>query len=182
MKNRIALRTILLWLCLASLAGAEEKTPAPAAVAGIKGVKEDAVATVKNVEPGIATGTKSSAQGVNKIDGIDTINGVKADRRTAVLPPPVVPAGGTAIPAGGGSVGSAANIRAVKGVGGINAAKLQNLEAALNIKHDAGGTPTGKGKAAAAALGGPPGKPGVKPKEDGRAGFQEFEKLQNNGS
>jgi hypothetical protein len=59
---------------------------------------------------------------------------------------------------------------------------LQNLEAALNLKHDASGEPTDKGKAAAAALGGP--GPGLKPgpKQDGRAGFQEFQKLQTNGS
>ncbi len=64
----------------------------------------------------------------------------------------------------------------------IDAAKLQNLEAALNLKHDASGEPTDKGKAAAAALGGP--GPGVKPrpKQDGREGFQEFQKLQTNGS
>jgi hypothetical protein len=173
-------------------------------------VKEDAVANVKNAETGNAA--TSTTQGVNKINGVETINGVKADGRTVVpptgtvVPPPppppvgaappppppppapIVSAGGTAIPAGGGSVGSAANIRAVKGVAGINTAKLQNLEKALILKQG-GGTPTGngaekggKGKAAAAALLGVPleKKPG--PKEDGRGGFQEFEKLQNNGS
>ncbi len=185
MKNRNAMWAIAASLSIAGPVAAQEPRPPAAAVEGIKGVKEDAVAKIKNVEPGVATGTKNAAQGVNKIDGIDTINGVKAAGRTAVQPPPpppIVPAGGTAIPAGGGSVGSAANIRAVKGVGGIDAAKLRNLEAALTLKNDAGGTPTGKGQAAAAALGGPPGKPGPKTKEDGRAGFQEFEKLQNNGS
>ena len=172
MKNRTALRAIHVWLCLGGLVVAEEKPPATAAVAGVKGVKEDAVAKVKNVESGVATGTKSSAQGVNKIDGIDTINGVKADGRTAVVPvhPVVQPV-----------ISGAGSIQAVNGVTGINAAKLQNLEAALKIKDEAG-PHDGKGKAAAAALGGPPGKLGPKRKEDGRAGFQEFEKLQNTGS
>jgi len=80
-----------------------------------------------------------------------------------------------------GTVGTGA-VRPVTGVTGINAAKLQNLEAALAIK--GGGPEKGaKGKAAAAALLGAPG-PGPKagPKTDGRAGFQEFEKLITPGS
>ena len=172
MKNQSARWLLPVWLCLGGLALAQEKRPPTAAVEGIKGVKEDAVAKIKNVEPGVATGMKSTAQGVNKIDGIDTINGVKADGRTAVVPvkPVVQPV-----------VTGAGSIQAVNGVTGINAAKLQNLEAVLKIKDDAG-PHDGKGKAAAAALGGPPGKLGPKTKEDGRAGFQEFEKLQNNGS
>jgi hypothetical protein len=70
----------------------------------------------------------------------------------------------------------------VKGVAGINTAKLRNLEAALQLKHEGGGAPTGKGKAAAAALGAPGPGPKPGPKQDGRASFQEFEKLQTNGS
>ncbi len=148
MKHQFAL-----WLCLSTLAVAQEK----AAVSGVKGVKEDAVAKVKNIELGVTTATKS----------IETINGVKADGRTA--PVPVQPV-----------ISGAGSIQAVNGVTGINAAKLQNLEAALKINHETGPT-DGKGKAAAAALGGPPGKPGKIPK-DGREGFQEFEKLKTNGS
>ena len=173
-----------LWLCLASLAIAQEKAVTPAAVSGVKGVKQDAVEQVKNVEPGI-----TAAQGVNKI------NGVKADGSTAippvnpVLPPPVtgttsdakgvnkingVKAAGQTAPVPVQPIISVAgSIQAVNGVIGINAAKLQNLEAALKIK-DETGPHDGKGKAATAALGGPPGKPGKAPK-DGREGFQEFE-------
>jgi len=153
------------WLCLSCLAAAQEKRPATAAVEGIKGVKEDAVAKVKHLEAGTAASVK---------------------------PPPVVSAGGNAVPAGGGTVGSGGTIQSVNGVSGINTARLQNLEAALLMKQGGGGTPAGtgsekggKGKSAAAALLGPPlGKPDAKtrPKEDGRAGFQEFEKLQNTGS
>ena len=118
---------------------------------------------------------------------------MKADGRTTVPPvkpvsPP--PVAGTAVQAGGGTVGSGGSIRAIKGVAGINAAKLQNLEAALQIKHGGEGTPIGggaekggKGKAAAAALLGVPGPaPKAGPKADGRAGFQEFEKLPDTGS
>ena len=174
-----------LWLCLASLAIAQEKAVTPAAVSGVKGVKQDAVEQVRNVEPGI-----TAAQGVNKI------NGVKADGNAAippvnpVVPPPVkgttnnangIKAAGQTAPVPVQSVVSGVgSIQAVNGVTGINAAKLQNLEAALKIKDEAG-PHDGKGKAAAAALGGPPGKPGKAPK-DGREGFQEFEKLKTNGS
>ena len=126
--------------------------------------------TAAKVETGTATGTATTAKGVNKVDGVNTINGVKAEGHVAVppvqhVPPPPVAA-----------------VQAVQGVAGINTAKLKNLEAALKLKHDAGGAPTDKGKAAAAALGGA--GPGVKPgpKQDGRAGFQEFQKLQTNGS
>lgn len=168
-------------LCMGCLAVAQEKRPTTAAVQGIKGVKEDAVAKVK-----------SDAQGVSKINGVETINGVKVDGRATVTPAaPIVAAGGNAVPAGGGTVGSSGTIQSVHGVSGINTARLQNLEAALLMKQG-GGTPAGtgaekggKGKFAAAALLGPPlGKPEPKagPKEDGRAGFQEFEKLQNSGS
>ncbi|MEZ0385523.1 MAG: hypothetical protein ACAI34_00550 [Verrucomicrobium sp.] len=112
-----------------------------------------------------------------------------ASTTTAVPPPPIVSAGGTAAPAGGGAIGSTASIQAVKGVSGISSPKLQNLEAALLIKNGAdtpagsGAEKGGKGRAAAAGLlSAPLGKPAQAPKEDGRAGFQEFEKLQNTGS
>ena len=137
-------------------------------------VPQPVAGTAAKVDAGTATGTATTAKGVNKVDGVDTINGVKAEGHAVVppvqhVPPPPV-------------VATAATVQAVQGVAGINAAKLQNLEAALKLKHDAGGAPTDKGKAAAAALGGP--GPSVKPspKQDGRAGFQEFQKLQSNGS
>ncbi len=239
MKNRSTRWGFATWLWLGWIAVAQEARPTGAAVEGIKGVKEDAVAKIRNAEtgtaegtkltaPGVnkvnaidtisgvkadgravlppvnpvppppvagsassvptgsATGTTTDAKGVNKIDGVDTINGVKADGRT-VLPPvnavPPPPVAGSVTNAAGGTVGSGGTIRAVNGVAGINAAKLQNLEAALKLKHEGTGAPAGgKAKAAAALLGdGPPGpKPG--PKTDGRAGFQEFDKLPDTGS
>jgi hypothetical protein len=194
--------TLLLLLGFGSLLAAQEPAPAPAAVEGIKGVKEDAVEKIKHVETGnaaadnggVTTGSANAAQGVNKINGVETINGVKADGRTVVPPtqpvvPPPVQQGGTAVAAGGGSVGSGGTIHAVKGVAGLNTTKIQNLEAALILKQGGGGTPAGagaekggKGKSAAAALLAAPLEKAKAPKEDGRAGFQEFEKLQNNGS
>ena len=235
MKTPRALWAFPTLLCLGCLVEAQENRPAPSAIEGVKGVKQDAVANIKNPEAGNAVGAANNAQGVNKIDGINTVNGVKADGQMVTPPPPpiakpVIPVAGpganvvvpnntaqgvnkidgintvngvkadgqtvalppppvkqsvapvtvTAVKAAG-TVGTGATIQAVNGVTGINAVKLQNLEAALKIKHEGGGPPTDKGKAAAAALGAPgPGtKPG--PTADGRPAFQEFEKP-NNGS
>jgi hypothetical protein len=182
MNLPILFRALPAWLAFTVALHAQEKahvapapaSPAPAAVEGVKGVKQEAVQKVKNVESGITTGAKNTVEAVNKIDGVQTINGVKADGQTVVIPvkPVVQPV-----------ISGAGSIHAVNGVTGINTAKLQNLEAALQLKHGETGPPNGKGRAAAADLLGPPGgKPGPKPKEDGRAGFQEFEKLQNAGS
>lgn len=193
--NKYSFRHALpVWLCVGSLAAAQEpasKSPsAPAAVAGVKGVKEEAAARIKNIEPGNIAIPPNTAQGVSKIDGINTVNGVKADGRTVVLPPPPPPSAakppppppivGTAVNVAVGTVGTGA-VRPVTGVTGINAVKLQNLETALAVKN--GPQQGTKGKAAAAELiggAGPGPKPG--PKTDGRNGFQEFEKLPNKGS
>ncbi|NBV23781.1 MAG: hypothetical protein EBS05_17915, partial [Proteobacteria bacterium] len=86
MKNPIVKQLLPVGLCLSGLVGTasaqEQRPPAPAAVSGIKGVKEEAAAKIKNIEPGNVAVPQSSAQGVNKIDGINTVNGVKADGRT----------------------------------------------------------------------------------------------------
>ena len=210
--NKFSFRHALpVWLCVGSLASAQEpaaKTPpTPAAVAGVKGVKEEAAARIKTIEPGNIAIPPNTAQGVSKIDGINTVNGVKADGRTVVLPPPPTPKAvtpppppkavapppppsaakpppppivGTAVNVTVGTVGTGA-VRPVTGVTGINAVKLQNLETALAVKN--GPQQGTKGKAAAAELiggAGPGPKPG--PKTDGRNIFQEFEKLPNKGS
>ncbi len=184
MNHRSILWTLPTWLGLAAAVCAQEKAPlptapavptapAPSVVESVKGVKQEAIQKVKNVESGITTGAKNAAQAVNKIDGVQTIQGVKADGQTVTVPvkPVVQPV-----------ITGAGSVQAVQGVTGINTAKLQNLEAALQLKHGETGPPNAKGRAAAAGLGAPNGKPGPKPKEDGRAGFQEFEKLQNAGS
>ena len=161
-------------------------TPA-ASIDGVRGVKQDAVESIKKVEPGtVNPAAVTTAAGVNKVDGVNTVNGVKAPGHEAVQPVPPTPAGSAA------PVGAVSNIRAVQGVQGILPPKQQNLEAALMMKEGGGGTPAGggaehggKGKAAAAALlGAPPEKAPVKtgPLQDGRGGFQEFEKLTTPGS
>ena len=180
-------------ICIgSSLALAQEKSTPTAAIDGVKGVKQAAVADVKNVVPPTASPTATNAaQGMNKVDGVNTIDGVKTAGRDAVQPLPPKPAG-SAANVGGGAVGAVSSIRAVQGVQGIIAPKQLNLEAALMIKQDGNGTPAGggaekggNGKAAAAALlTAPGGRTPVKPVPgaDGRAALQEFEKLTTPGS
>lgn len=211
-KHCAKLLLLLALLFLTSYGMAQEKPAAPAAIDGVKGVKQEAVESVKKVEPPAATnaaiiesvkGVKqdaiesvkkvepptasaaaaaaSAAQGVNKVEGVNTVNGVKADGQEVVMAIPPPPSAGSATNVEGSAVGAVSSIQAVKGVQGIDAPKQQNLEAALLIKE--GGTPTGPAKAAAALLNGPPGQlPGKQKIEDGRAGFQEFEKLTMPGS
>jgi hypothetical protein len=174
-------------LCLALSLVTVAAQPPDAAVSGVAGVNQKAVPQTKIVDPANPIPPEShSVPAVNKVDGIKTIDGVKAAGQT-VLPPPTAAGSITHV----GSVGSAGSIQAIHGVGGLDIAKMENLEIALKMKQETG-TPAGngeehggKGKAAAAALfAAPLGKVPAKNalKEDGRAGFQEFEKLQNRGS
>ena len=189
---------LIAYMAISALATAQEK---PAAINGVKGVKQEAITSIKKIAPptvvpvtppppvGVTqpipppppTGVTQqppppppAMQGMNQVDGIQATpppNAVKG------VPPPPASAIST--------------IRAVQGVQGIITPKQMNLEAALLIKEDAKGTPAGggaeggKGKAAAAALlNGPKGltpAPPV-PNGDGRAGLQEFEKLDKPGS
>jgi len=186
------------WFMLISgLASAQVQPKASAAIEGIKGVKQEAVESIKKVEPPTASPVMpTTVQGVQKVDGVNTINGVKTPAPNAVQPVPPPPPTATVNTINGVKApvpnavqpvppppaGSAVStIRAVKGVEGIVVPKQRNLEAALQIKE--GATPDPKGKAAAAALSGPPGKiPGPQPDGDGRAVFQELEKQTAPGS
>jgi hypothetical protein len=169
--------------CFATSASAQQTPAGSAAIEGVKGVKQDAVESVKNVQTGTVQPAAATIdpQGVKKVDGVSTVNGVKVPGQQppppppppegqapppppppqgkVEPPPPARPPVGSVAPAANGSVGSAAAIRAVKGVTGLNPLKRENLEAALRMKAASAGTPVGsgaenggKGKAAAAAL------------------------------
>jgi len=201
--NRLTNNTIATaMLCVTAIAMAQEN-PAADAINGVKGLKQEAVQSIKKIAPptvvpvtppppmGVTqpvpppppTGVKQPApappppplvaKGVNKVDGIQA---TPPNTVKGVPPPPAA---------------AISTIRAVQGVQGIIAPKQLNLEAALLIKEDGKGTPAGggeeggKGKAAAAALlNGPPGlvPTAPTPSGDDRAGFQEFEKLDKPGS
>lgn len=196
-KPMLNLWPVAMVMITAGLLQAQEK-PA-AAINGVKGVKQEAVQSVKKIEPPAVTPPPTSVTPPpppnaatppppppaitqpppNKAQTVNKVEGVKATPPNTVqgVPPP--------------PVGAVSTIRAVQGVQGIIAPKQLNLEAALLIKEDGKGTPAGtgaeggKGKAAAAALlSGPRGIAPAPPAPDGdgRARFQEFEKLTAPGS
>jgi hypothetical protein len=168
---QIGLATSLVALGLAVSQVQEEKPPP--VIEGVKGVEQEAVESVKKVEPPVVVPVpESNALGVEKVDGINTIDGVKTPAPNSVTPVTPPPPVGAAV----------SSIRAVKGVQGIVVPKQRNLEAALLI--EAGTGPDGPAAAAAAAgLFGSPGiEPGLPGLEDGRVDFQEFEKQNTPGS
>ena len=117
------------WLPLASIllgasnTHADEKPATAAEINGVKGVKQEAVQSIKKVEPPTANAAPvNKAEGVKKVDGINTINGVKAEAPHAAQPIPPKPAG-SATNVAGGSVGAVSSIRAVKGVAGDRCAE-----------------------------------------------------------
>ena len=173
MKSLTSHSLRLALICIgSSISFAQEKSRTGAAIDGVKGVKQEAIADIKNVTPPTATPVTTpppqginqasvadiknvapptaastaanAAEGMNKVDGINTIDGVKTAGREAVQPVPPQPVG-SAANVGGGAVGAVSSIRAVQGVQGIIAPKQLNLEAALLIKQDGGGTPAGGG-------------------------------------
>lgn len=189
---------------IAGMLLADEKPASGDAVNGVKGVKKDAIQSVKKEEPPTVVPTViTTPTGASKVDGVNTVIGVKTPGREATPNPPTeegkapqgfeqiegIEAVATnrvqAVPPP--PAGAVSTIQAVKGVQGIVAPKQLNLEAALLIKEDGKGAPapTGKGNPAAAAalLSAPAGlTPGPAPNGDGRADFQEFEKLTTPGS
>ncbi len=178
-----------------------QQQPSADAINGVKGVKQEAVQSIKKIAPTTVVPVTSppptgvtqpvpppAAQAMNNIEGVkpppprQAVNKVDGMQAT----PPNTVKGVTPPPAA-----AISTIRAVQGVQGIIAPKQLNLEAALVLKEDAKGTPAtpgaegGRGKAAATALlNGPKGlvpAPPV-PNGDGRGALQEFEKLDKPGS
>ena len=197
---------IILSLLITCLVHAQQ-SPSADAINGVKGVKQEAVQSIKKIAPPTVvpvtppppTGVTQpvppppppAAQAMNKVEGVtppppppppqavNKVDGIQVTPPNTVkgVPPPPAAAIST--------------IRAVQGVQGIIAPKQLNLEAALVLKEDAKGTPAtpgaegGKGKAAAAALlNGPKGLVPAPPlpNGDGRGALQEFEKLDKPGS
>ena len=202
-KNNTLVAVMML---VTGIAMAQEK-PSADAINGVKGVKQEAVQSIKKIAPPTVvpvtppppTGVTQpvppppppAAQAMNKVEGVkpppppptppQAVNKVDGIQATPPNTVKGVPPPAAAI----------STIRAVQGVQGLIAPKQLNLEAALVLKEDAKGTPAtpgaegGKGKAAAAALlNGPKGlvpAPPV-PNGDGRGALQEFEKLDKPGS
>lgn len=185
-------------LCAAALA---QDPAAPAAVEGVRGVRQEGSGKVKEVDPAAKNVAPTTVQGVDKVDGVKAPGGAKSVRQA---PPPASVTEGAKPVEGAGAKGTppppapkglegvrgvkppegvkpaAGGIKPVEGVTGIGAGKQQNLEAALQV--EAAGKPEPKkAKAAAALLGGP--EPKGKPaKQDDRKLFEENKKIPDNGS
>lgn len=172
---------------------ADDKKPV---VNEVKGVKQEAIESIEKKDPPwVNPAAAPTPKGVDKVDGVNTVKGVKTPGKAAPTPKVTPKAKGVNQVEGIEAVatnqvkaippppsGAISTIQAVKGVQGIVAPKQQNLEAALLIKEDTQGNPTGTA-AAAALLGAPgPGPGPPAPGGDGREDFQQFEKLTTPGS
>jgi hypothetical protein len=179
---------------LAAALGRGQIPPVDAgAIKRVDGLRQDAPARVVDPVPvkEQATAAILNAQGVQKVDGLDKVEGIKPPPVKPPAPPPPPPPPHAA-PVSATAVGSAATIQPVKGITGIESLKRQNLEKALQIKTGSAETPAGtgaekggKGKAAAAALltgNREAEEPQPAPKEDGRAKLQDVKKLLESGS
>ena len=154
--------------------------PAPPEAKGVEKVEGIKGVGTKAVKP------PPEAKGVKKIEGVKTVEGVKGVGTKAVPPPPAPkavapPPTGSAVKITPGKIGTGATIKAVDGVKGLQAEKLKNLEAALQIKEKNDPKGGGKAKAAAELITQPGPLPQPGNKEDGRTLFPE-QKIPNTGS
>jgi len=79
------MKTTLLLCAFGAFALAQE-APAPAAVEGVRGVRQEGSGKVKEVDPAAKNVAPTTVQGVDKVDGVKAPGGAKAVKQT---PPPV---------------------------------------------------------------------------------------------
>ena len=78
------MKTHLLLCALGALALAQE-APAPSAVEGVRGVRQDGSGKVKEIDPAAKNVAPTTVQGVDKVDGVKAPGGAKAVKQA---PPP----------------------------------------------------------------------------------------------
>jgi hypothetical protein len=78
------MKTHLLLCALGALALAQE-APAPSAVEGVRGVRQEGSGKVKEIDPAAKNIAPTTVQGVDKVDGVKAPGGAKAVKQT---PPP----------------------------------------------------------------------------------------------
>ena len=78
------MKTHLLLCALGALALAQE-APAPSAVEGVRGVRQEGSGKVKEIDPAAKNVTPTTVQGVDKVDGVKAPGGAKAVKQA---PPP----------------------------------------------------------------------------------------------
>jgi hypothetical protein len=70
------MKTFLL-LCLCGASAFAQETPAPAAVEGVRGVRQEGSGKVKEIDPAAKNVAPTTVQGVEKVDGVKTPGGAK---------------------------------------------------------------------------------------------------------
>jgi hypothetical protein len=78
------MKTFLL-LCLCGASAFAQETPAPAAVEGVRGVRQEGSGKVKEIDPAAKNVAPTTVQGVEKVDGVKTPGGAKPVKQA---PPP----------------------------------------------------------------------------------------------
>lgn len=78
------MKTFLL-LCLCGAAAFAQEAPAPAAVEGVRGVRQEGSGKVKEIDPAAKNVAPTTVQGVEKVDGVKTPGGAKPVKQA---PPP----------------------------------------------------------------------------------------------
>ena len=106
-------------LCVLAVAVSAQEAPAPAAVEGVRGVRQEGSGKVKEVDPAAKNVAPTTVQGVDKVDGVKAPGGAKAVRQT---PPPAAVTEG-AKPVEGPGAKAAPPPPPAKGVAGAEGVK-----------------------------------------------------------
>jgi hypothetical protein len=102
-----------LLLCAFSAFAFAQETPAPAAVEGVRGVRQEGSGKVKEIDPAAKNVAPTTVQGVEKVDGVKAPGGAKPVKQA----PPPASVTATAKPVEGGPPPPAPKgVEAVKGV------------------------------------------------------------------
>jgi hypothetical protein len=111
------MKTLLLFCIGGALAFAQE-APAPSAVEGVRGVRQEGSGKVRDINPAAKNVAPTTVQGVDKVDGVKAPGGAKAVKQT---PPPTSVTEGAKPVEGAGTKGTPPppapkGVEAVKGV------------------------------------------------------------------
>jgi hypothetical protein len=112
------MKTHLLLCAIGAFAFAQE-APAPSAVEGVRGVRQEGSGKVKEIDPSAKNVAPTTVQGVDKVDGVKAPGGAKAVKQT---PPPTSVTEG-AKPVAGAGTKATPPPPAPKGVEGVEGVK-----------------------------------------------------------
>jgi len=108
-----------LLLCAFGAFAFAQQAPAPSAVEGVRGVRQEGSGKVKDINPAAKNVAPTTVQGVDKVDGVKAPGGAKAVKQT---PPPVSVTEG-AKPVAGAGTKATPPPPAPKGVEGVKGIK-----------------------------------------------------------